>query len=219
MGGVYVTGHSLGGPEAILYAWSRVRRGLPVDGVYVFGCPRPGDAELGVLMSHVPIMRSIRNACGGFPDYDLVTAVPFDIEAFLNYANCAPFEDIAEPAAPDDPWSLFRYHHSQLYLAGCAKLPPTGSGANVELMDAIQAVQDLYDGVGPWSWTNFIDGQYCAVRTFDGAKLAAFRGSATTLDWIRDLDTTQTDLYGAKVSRGFWACPSAVQAALDRELV
>ena len=187
MSGVYITGHSLGAAEAVLVAWSRVRRGLPVDGVYVFGCPRPGNSELGVLLSHVPVYRSIRNQIGGFPDYDLVTAVPFDVEAMLDYAQPAPFEAIAERPPPNDPLGPFQYHHSYLYAQGCAKLPPTGY--SVELTDSIGAVQDLYNGTGTWSWTNFVDGQYCAVRMFQsGDKLAVFRGSVTETDWIRDLE-------------------------------
>jgi hypothetical protein len=218
-GAIYIAGHSLGAAEACLAAWSRIRRGLPVAGVYTFGCPRPGNSELGVVLSHVPIWRSIRNDCGHLPDYDLVTAVPFDVEAWLDYAQPAPFEAVAEQPAPNDPWLMFRYHHIELYAAGCAKLPPTGSGAGVELMDAVTAVQDLYDGTGDWTWTHFVDGQYCAIRTFtNGDKLLVFRGSETELDWIHDLETLQLDLFGAKVSRGFWSGPEAVQAAVDAVL-
>ena len=216
---VFIVGHSLGAAEACLAAFSRTRRGLPVDGVYVFGCPRPGNAVIGSALASVPIWRSIRNDLGRFPSYDLVTAVPFDIEELLDYAQPAPFEAIAEPPAPDDPWLLFRYHHSQLYQAGCRKLAPTGSGAAVELVEAIDAVQDLYDGVGAWAWQNFVDGQYCAMRVMpNGAKLLVFRGSTTPLDWMHDLDTRQVDLHGAKVSRGFWAGPGAIEAALDAAL-
>lgn len=217
--GIFIVGHSLGAAEASLYAYSRVKRGLPVDGVYVFGCPRPGNSALGSALASVPIWRSIRNACGGFPDYDLVTVVPFDIEPVLDYAQPAPFETIAEPPAPDDPWLLFRYHHSQLYQAGCRKLVATGSGTAVELVEAIDAVQDLYDGTGVWSWTHFVDGEYCAIRTnAAGARMLVFRGSTTELDWMHDLDTMQVELHGAKVSRGFWAGVGPQEAELDAAL-
>ena len=216
---IYITGHSLGAAEATLYAYDRVKRGLPVDGVYLFGCPRPGNSALGVVLSSVPIWRSIRNDCGRFPDYDLVTAVPFDVEALLDYAQPAPFEAISEAPPADDPWGLFRFHHSQLYGTGCRKLPPTGNGAAVELVEAINCVQDLYDGEPGWSASNFVDGQYWAVATIGGARLVVFRGSTTELDWVHDAETTQVDLHGAKVSRGFWTGVGASQAALDAALV
>lgn len=217
---VFVTGHSLAAAETDLYAYSRVKRGLAVDGVYTFGNPRPGNSIIGVATSSVPIWRAIRNYCGRFPNYDLVTSVPFDVEPLLDYAQPAPFEDIDEPAAPNDPWLEFRYHHSQLYQAGCRKLPPTGSGAAVELVEAIDAVQDLYNGVGQWDVRHFVDGQYWGMRKLpNGARLLVFRGSTTPLDWIHDLETWQIDLYGAKVSAGFWAGVEGSLNALDAALV
>jgi Lipase (class 3) len=214
---VFIAGHSLGAAEAVLYAYDRVERALPVDGIYVFGCPRPGNSVIGSALASVPVWRSIRNDLGRFPDYDLVTAVPFDIEECLDYAQPAPFEAIAEAAAPDDPWFLFRYHHSQLYQAGCRKLPPTGGA--VELTDAIDAVQDLYDNTGRWDVPNFVDGQYWGMRVMpNGARLLVFRGSATGTDWSHDLDTMQILIHAAKVSRGFWASIGLSRAALDAAL-
>ena len=214
---VFITGHSLGAAEASLYAFSRVKRGLPVDGVYTFGCPRPGNSGLGAALAAVPVWRAIKNGAGRFPDYDLVTAVPFDVEELLDYAQPAPFEEIDVAPLPDDSWGLFRYHHSQLYQVGCRKLAPTGVA--VELVEAIDAVQDLYDGVGSWATKHFVDGQYWAVRKMaSGAALLVFRGSTTELDWIHDLETRQVPLDGAQVSVGFWSGPSASLVALDTAL-
>ena len=219
MTAVFITGHSLGAAEACLYAYSRVSRGLPVDGVYVFGCPRPGNSGLGAALASVPVWRSIRNDCGRFPSYDLVTAVPFDVEALLDYAQPAPFEDIAESPPSNDPWGPLRYHHSYLYLAGCKKLPMTGNGAAIELVEAIEAVNDLYAASGFWRTEHFTDGQYWGARVMEsGAHLVVFRGSKTELDWMHDLDTRQIDLFGAKVSAGFWAGVGASLTALDAAL-
>ena len=216
MSAVFIAGHSLGAAEADLYAYSRVKRGLPVAGVYTFGNPRPGNSALGTALAIIPVWRAIKNGVGRFPDYDLVTAVPFDIEEMLDYAQPAPFEVIDEAPAPDDPWGLFRYHHSQLYQAGCRKLAPTGPDTAVELVEAIDAVQDLYDGTGAWTTEHFVNGQYWAARrTANGAMLVVFRGSTTDLDWIHDLETRQIDLYGAKVSAGFWAGVGPCLAELD----
>ncbi len=228
---VFAAGHSLGAAEAVDYVYDRVCRDLPVDGVYLIGSPQPGDAKIGTALSAVPIWRSVQNRVGPhFPDYDLITSVPFDAGPRLAYCQPAPFELIAEPAEPDDPWGLFRYHHSQLYLAGVRKLAPTGSGAAVELVEAVEAIQDLYGGpgyaahdkappVGRWDVRNFIDGQYWGVRrTSAGAWLLVFRGSTTRLDWWHDLEFEQTDLHGARVSKGFWAGPAASLPVLDAVL-
>ncbi len=73
-GKVYIAGHSLGAARAFLYAFSRVRRGLPVDGLFACGCPNPGNAVIGGVLQHAGIaVRSIKNR------RDLVTDVPVDI--------------------------------------------------------------------------------------------------------------------------------------------
>jgi len=42
---IYLTGHSLGGAEAMCCALDLHRGGFPVAGVHVFGCPRVGNGE------------------------------------------------------------------------------------------------------------------------------------------------------------------------------
>ncbi|MFP5249287.1 MAG: lipase family protein [Acidobacteriota bacterium] len=217
---VFIAGHSLGAARACLYAYSRVKRGLPVDGVYTWGCPRPGNSALGSALSSVPIWRDIRNYAGPFPDFDLVTAVPFDVEPLFDYCRVVRFENCDEAPAPNDPWGLFRYHHIQLYQAGCRKLPPTGSGAAVELVEAVDATADLYSNAGPWDWQHFVNGQYWGMRTMPtGARLLIARGSTTELDWIDDLRTVQCQIDGgAWVSEGFWAGIGPILPALDGAL-
>ena len=228
---VFIAGHSLGAGEAEECAFDRVKRGLPVDGVYVIGSPRPGNSVLGTALSKVPVWRSIQNRVGPhFPDYDLVTSVPFEAGPLFDYSQIAPFELIAEPAAPNDTWGLFRYHHSFLYQAGVQKLSPTSSGAAVELTEAVDAIQDLYGGpgyaahdkaapAGRWDVPNFVDGQFWGMRIMpNGARLVVFRGSTTRLDWWHDFEFGQIDLHGAKVSAGFWQGVGASLGALDAAL-
>lgn len=210
-----ITGHSLGAAEAVLYAYDRVYRGLPVDALYLFGCPQPGNAAIAAGIATIPVVRSIQNRVGPhFPDYDLVTSVPFEAGPFLDYAQGHPFELISEAAPEGDSWGLFRYHHSQLYKAGVMKLPDNGG-----LFTAINAVQNLYDGVGTWDTEHFIDGAYWGVRhLLDGSRLLVFRGSATLRDWLHDFAFEQISLHGARVSAGFWSGPLQSLGALDAAL-
>jgi hypothetical protein len=213
-----ITGHSLGAAEAVLYAYDRVYRGLPVDALYLFGCPQPGNAAIAAGISTIPVVRSIQNRVGPhFPDYDLVTSVPFEAGPFLDYAQPHPFELISEAPPPDDKWGLFRYHHAYLYQNGVRKLP--GIGAEGDISTAIDAVQNLYGGVGTWTVENFVDGRYWGVRRlFDGSRLLVFRGSATLRDWLHDFTFEQISLHGARVSAGFWSGPSQSGGALDAAL-
>ena len=213
---IIITGHSLGAAEACLYAFDRVSRGLPVDALYTFGCPQPGNAAVGAGLNPIPAWRPIQNSVGPhFPElkFDLVTAVPFEAPGF-DYTQPRPFETISEEPPPDDSWGLFRYHHSQLYQAGVRKLTPLDG----QIIAAIDFVQQLYDGTGNWETQHFIDGQYWGVQRLEGAKVLVFRGSKTALDWHHDFDFRQEPLHGARVSAGFWAGPAASLEALDAAL-
>lgn len=221
MSDVFIAGHSLGAAEACIYAFSRARRGLPVIGVYVFGCPRPGDHTLGAAVASAPVWRSIRNAKPSpafFLDHDLITDDPPDMPLLDDrYSQMAPFEDCHAPPAGGDPWGPFAWHHIQLYQQGCRALPPTGPGTGVELVEAVDAVADLYNNAGRWDFEHFIDGQYWGGRIMpSGAKLLIARGSVTELDWRHDFESiTQTDFLGARVSTGFLAGVVPAGRALD----
>lgn len=219
---VYIAGHSLGAARAAMYAFSRVSRRLPVDGVYTFGCPRPGNSVLGRALAQVPVWRAIRNRGGAWPNADLFTAVPLDIGWMLDYAQPAPFEDCREPpyGAYND-WGILSWHHIQLYQEGCRKLAPTGSGAPVELVEAVDATADLYGGsndipVGRWDWDHEVNGQYWGMRIMpSGARLLIARGTVTPHEWMQDFDVAQVPLANAMVSAGFWAGVGPIEGLLD----
>ena len=212
----------MGAADAALYAHSRRVRGLRVDGVYLFACPRPGDGNVAASLSIIreggaPVV-SVQNAD------DDVTWVPFDAHAGemgWDYVDAAPFTGIAEPA----PWSdflidpFFCHHHIALYVAGVHKL--AANGAAVGINQAVDEVARLYDTADGWDWINPVDGLYWACRRFpNGAKLMIRRGSRTGRDWLtEDFRFDQWDWYGARASVGFCAGIEPVQAALDAELV
>lgn len=207
---VYVAGHSLGAARAALYGFSRVARGLPLTGIFLFGCPNPGDGKIGAALSRAPVaIRNVRNR------RDLVTDVPVDLPWLgEEYVQVAPFEETDEPGADGGP---FRDHHIALYQAGCAKLPDGNVALSLNV--AVTAVADLYGPGGDWAWEHFVDGQYWAVRTFpNGDRLAVARGSVTALDWLDDFDAVQETVLGARISAGFWTGVGPVEAALDAAL-
>ncbi len=57
---LWVTGHSLGGALALLYAVEAVRLGLPVAWVYTFGQPRVGDAAWAAMYEGLLGERTMR---------------------------------------------------------------------------------------------------------------------------------------------------------------
>jgi len=132
MPAIFIGGHSLGAARAGQYAWSRVTRGLPVDGVYQCGCPRPGNAILQTALADVPVWRSIKNAQPSPAhqlDHDLVTDVPFNISLLDEaYIQQAPFELIGEVPASDDPWGMLRFHHIQTAGDGQQRRGGAGTG-------------------------------------------------------------------------------------------
>jgi pimeloyl-ACP methyl ester carboxylesterase len=211
-GAVFLAGHSLGAARALLYAWSRLRRGLRVDGVYAFAPPNPGDRFIGETyalggFSHV-VKRSFKNR------RDLVCDVPVDrLTLGEEYVQPWPLEEMNEPSPGIGPWSD---HYMQLYWQGAHKLPLTG--AAIEPGAAADQVVALYQGLTGWDWCDPTDGQVWALRNLNGAKLMIARGSATELDWLDDFDALQTTVMGARVSEGFWRGVAAVQDQLDLQL-
>jgi len=71
---VVIAGHSLGAAEACDYAGLRTAAGHPPEQVYLWGCPRPGMAQLRDVLAGVSIT-SRRNLD------DPVTTVPWDVLA------------------------------------------------------------------------------------------------------------------------------------------
>jgi hypothetical protein len=211
-----ICGHSLGAARAYLYAFSRIKRGLPVDGVYCLASPRPGDKVIGETFSANMLVRSIKNGA------DIVPDVPPSIPFIQEYSQPRPFESIYEPPAAGDDDPLSRWHHIQLYVAGCHKLPLV-SGVHdnpaVTLANAADQIQMLYNTDQGWDWINPVSGSYWAMRIMpNGAKVMIARGSITATDWVDDFDAVQETVLGARVSSGFWSGIGSIENELDKAL-
>lgn len=215
-GEVFIAGHSLGGGRAWQYAYSRIVRGLRVDGIYCLAPPRPGDHAIGkVLFDNRAKFQAVRGLWNG---RDIVPAVPIDLE-FLDEEYEQPWrlDEISEgPASGSidiDPW-----HHIDLYVAGARKIPDN-PGVAITLWDAATEVARLYADATGWDWINPVDGAYAAVKAMpDGAKLAIFRGTKTAREWMQDFDAVQIPVLGARMSRGSWSGVASIQDQLDAQL-
>src|ERR1019366_1400307 len=150
---IYIAGHSLGGAETWQYAFSRLKRGLRVDGVYAFASPMPGDNYIGELFAASPgvIFQSVRN------NRDPVPGLPINLKTFHErYEQPIKFTEIIEPGAPSENPNLiarwfenhFADHHIDLYIAGVSKLKSID--APVSIVEAAQACADLYSNTPPW---------------------------------------------------------------------
>lgn len=213
---VFIGGHSLGAAHAFLYAWSRIKRGLPVAGIYALASPNPGDSTIRqTLESHQAINGLTVSSLWNGRDY--VPGVPIDIELFdEDYARPWADTEIYE-VPPDRPIKLDAWHGIALYQAGAHKLPP--SGAAVELGTGADLIARLYQTADGWDWISPVDGAYWAIKILpNGARLAIARGSVTLADWLDDFDARQIVVMGARVSEGFWRGVAAAQEALDAHL-
>jgi pimeloyl-ACP methyl ester carboxylesterase len=209
---IYIGGHSLGGADAYAYAYSRLVRGLRVDGIFALAPAQPGDVELGMLFKSKDIdIRAIANRG------DPIPGVPLDM-AFIkeNYVQPCALEGIDEaPAAGSD--IIFGRHQVALYKRGCAKLPQ--GGGPIILNRAAYEIALLYDNPEGWDWINPVDGLYWAMITINGAKLMIRRGSHTRTDWFReDFNAVEIPVLGARMSRGFWMGVAPVEDKLDAAL-
>lgn len=208
---IYIGGHSLGAARAWLYAYARIARGMPVDGVYACGSPRPGDDAIGRALTPSMCVRSLKNGP------DTITKVPFDIELLdEQYTQPTSFTSINEPPSADDEWGPLGWHHIELYQAGSRKLAP--SGTSLELVTAVDAIARLYKAAVGWDWIDTTDGHYAAMQRFGEDKLLVFRGSTTGLDWLEDFAAWQIEAFGARMSAGFWAGVGPVLEKLDAAL-
>jgi Lipase (class 3) len=209
-GEVYIGGHSLGAAEAYEYAFSRIKRGLRVDGIYCLAPPRPGDSVLAsTLLASVTVARALKNR------RDVVPSVPVDI-AWMNeeYVQPYPFEEINEKPTTS---GLFADHNIALYAAGAQKLKPLG--VPVEIGEAATQIARLYTDATGWDWINPINGRYWAMKIMpSGAKLMIRRGSVTVQDWLDDFDAIQIPVMGARMSQGFWAGVQPIESVMDQQL-
>lgn len=212
---VFIVGHSLGGAEAYGYAHSRVRRGLPVTGVYAFEPPNFGNRVVGnVLRAQIPLVIGTKNC------RDLVCDVPPENELLLpleEYVQPVPFLPLNKPGAGLD--FLFRDHHIDLIQAGVHALPQSTKPPYFDRI--IDLVAQLYENDQGWDWINPVDGVYWAMQRLDVDAVALIRrGSKTGKDWLtEDFRFDQRDWYGARASVGFCAGIEPVQDRLDAALV
>jgi lipase (class 3) len=108
---IYITGHSLGAARALLFGALLVCEDI-IPEIVTFGSPRPGGAELKVLLAPVAI-RSYKNA------FDPVTDVPFmlSLDPYVHPRDLIP---IASQPIAADPWLSIRDHHMQYYINAIA---------------------------------------------------------------------------------------------------
>lgn len=116
---VIICGHSLGAGRAALRAAHLAAIGRPLVKVVLFGCPRPGAAKIAGLLKDVPVV-SYRNQSRTGTGYDLITDVPFSIPDVDPYVQPRAFTPVTGLPPANDPWSVFRWHHAELYRTGLA---------------------------------------------------------------------------------------------------
>ena len=213
---IFIAGHSLGAARAWEYAYSRLFRGLRVDGVYALAPPRPGNHMISVEISAHSERLSLRSL---WNLRDIVPAVPIDLE-LLNeeFEQPWPTVEITEP--PTDPKyiDIDPDHNISLYVAGAKKIPDD-AGVAITLGDAADQIQRLYQTTDGWDWINAVSGSYFGMKVMpNGAKLMMPRGTITAKEWLMDFDAIQIDVLNARMSRGFWSGIAAVQDELDAQL-
>lgn len=209
---IFICGHSLGAARALLYAYARVKRNLRVDGVYALAPPKPGDSTIGPWLNAIPIALSVING------RDIVPSVPEDVPQLNEeYVQPEPLIPILEQPSPTDLNPLSKWHHIELYVAGCHKLKQYGE---VTIGDASDQIAQLYQTNQGWDWINPVSGSYWGMKIMpSGAKLMIARGSVTLKDWFDDFDAVQENQLGARVSSGFWAGIGPLMDQLDAQLV
>lgn len=117
-----VIGHSLGAGHAAIYSGHLVTIGRIPSKIMLCGSPRPGAAKLAGLISAIPEKISYRNQSKDGSAHDLVTDVPFSIPEIDPYEDAVPFTPVTGVPAPNDSWTIFRWHHAELYREGIAAL-------------------------------------------------------------------------------------------------
>lgn len=213
----FIGGHSRGGAVAYDYAFSRVKRGLRVDGVYAWAPARPGNHVIGDTFraTSTPV-RAFRNMAD---PADPVPETPLDLPLIdEEYDDPEPFETFKQSSASGDDWGLLASHHFGLYRHGCKSLNQ-GTWA-IPLNQACDLTARLYaDPVNGWDVVIPIDGSYWVVLYLpNDVKFAISRGSVTGKDWIDNFKAWQIDRMGARVSAGFWVGISPIEQELDEAM-
>jgi hypothetical protein len=88
---IWVTGHSLGGAQAVLAARTFKHHNIPVQGIYTYGCPRIGN---DIFRSHFGISNTQRYVYA----LDLVPMVPDDI--VLGFRHIGKTNNFQVPMLP-----------------------------------------------------------------------------------------------------------------------
>lgn len=213
----YVIGHSRGGAVAYLYAYSRLMRGLRVDGVYAWAPARPGNHVITDQFKGLGLQaRAFHNVAD---PVDPVPDTPLDLPAIdEEYEQPIAFETFKQPSPNGDDWGLLASHHFELYRQGCKNL---NQGTwSLSLNQACDLTARLYaDPVHGWDMVIPVEGSYWVTLALpSGGKVAISRGSTTGIDWIDNFKAWQIDRLGARVSAGFWVGVAAVETELDAAL-
>jgi hypothetical protein len=91
---LWVTGHSLGGALAMLWALWAVQSGYEIAGVYTFGQPRVGDAAFGQLYDSILKTRTWRSIHAD----DIVPRVPWLLDRYRHAGH-----EVFHPFATSSP--------------------------------------------------------------------------------------------------------------------
>jgi predicted lipase len=115
---ILVTGHSLGGARARIFAGLAIAARLPLARVVTFGAPRPGFINLRRLIEKTGVPHvSYRNR------NDPVPLVPIPIP-FFPWEHTEDAWITVDAAPADDDIEPLRDHHIALYQQGVLQLPP-----------------------------------------------------------------------------------------------
>ena len=209
---IFFAAHSLGGQRALQEAYSRVKRGLRVDGIYVLAPSQPGNKAIGQILwsarAQFQSVRSLRNR------RDYVPYMPISIKLIgEEFCQPWPMDEINEVV--NTSYDIDPDHHIENYVAGAKKIPDN-PGVAITLGDAADLVERLYQTDTGWDWIHPVDGQYWAMKIMgNGARLVIPRGSVTPLDFLKDFDAAEIPVLGAMMPRGGWSGVAAVEAELD----
>jgi pimeloyl-ACP methyl ester carboxylesterase len=124
---VVCVGHSLGAGHALIYAGFRLAMGKSVDQLVLYGAPRAGGTKLNRLLDKPEITNYRNEDESGF---DLVTKVPFSVPPMIVYYQPRVFTDVTAHPDPDDPWTVFKYHHFGLYCRALGADGPAAQSLN-----------------------------------------------------------------------------------------